>query len=200
MRAISLLFFAMCLVVPAHAKVLWLDTESQCMMFKEVDAKRTCVNIVRSRELLTKTPLNYIADKGGTVVKKEFALAVAKPGDDRLDVVKLAMPFWSGESFQPEVLEGDFKVERLVGSGPYKLVFRVTRGGEEYTVYGGEHLWVPSEVAVNHGNRTVNILKRRAERMWYLPFQNGVYHEEFTEKGKHSLLGLVDQALQELRE
>lgn len=195
-------FFALCaFLIPcvSHAtpQAPWLGDHEVCKGLVAPRAARICERIQHSRDRLNTEHPKLIADKRGNVTKREIIL-VAWDAADTPHTIRLTMPFrpHPGKPIVLTTLTPGYTVGHIRGTSAYKLEFRVTHGTEELLVYGGKHVWIPSEYK---NERSLKKLSPVVEERQYMPFLEHLYHPELAARGLRYLELTVHAARDELR-
>jgi hypothetical protein len=180
----------------AGQDVSWLRTKNDCTEFISVTAYRICDLVMRSRMMLDHEHPRLIRSKNGRVEGRQIAI-VAWSADDTPHTIWLTTPLRpkKGEEFKVTTVTPGYTIERIRGTGPYKIQFRVWKSDVELKVFGGKHVWIPQGY---DGEMTFEKLSRVAEERQYLPFQDHLFHDELVLHGKYYLETLIDEARREL--
>jgi hypothetical protein len=188
--------YAFPILSEARQEVSWLTSENDCVKFVSPEAKLICTRVIRSREILENEHPKLIPDKRGRVVFREIMI-VAWDEKDTAHTIKLQVPFRVAkpEDLKVMTLTPGYTVERVRGTGLYKLQFRVQHDGKELFVYGGKHVWLPQPYAKEWMHAK---LVRVMEERQYLPFQDHIFHQEFVQYGKEYLEARINSARAEL--
>ncbi len=132
------------------------------------------------------------------LVRREFALIVYDPGDNRLHTIVLDMPMVGNDTFQPNVRSShdpSCQVVRIKGQTFIKFVFSVTCGDRKLYVYAAKHLSVPPVFR----SRGVKAMTREAEPKVYLATPPYLANDEFGWLGRMHVLEAATEGLDELR-
>ncbi len=180
----------------AGQDVSWLRTKQDCAEFVSITAHRICDLVMRSREILNREHPKLIRSKNGGVEGRQIVI-VAWSNDNTPHTIWITTPLRpkKGVEFKIATNTPGYTVERLRGTGPYKIHFRVWKDGAELKVFGGKHVWIPLGY---DGDSSFERLSKVAEERQYLPFQDHLYHDELVLHGKHYLETLIDEARAEL--
>jgi hypothetical protein len=194
------LFLGLALCLPqlssAGQDVSWLRTKNDCAEFISVTAYRICDLVMRSRAILEHEHPKLIRSKNGGVEGRQIVI-VAWSKDNAPHTIWLTTPLRpkKREEFRVTTVTSGYTVERVRGTGPYKIQFRVWKDHEELMVFGGKHVWIPQDY---DGEMAFDKLSKVAEERQYLPFQDHLFHDELVLHGKYYLETLIDVALEEL--
>ncbi len=193
----SLVIIAVPLQSVAEEDATWLRTKADCTTLIAPEAKGICERVMESREILSRVEPGLIADPKGRVFEREIVI-VAWDAENTPHQILLKVPFRvkKASDLKVTVMTDGYKVERVRGTGLYKLQFRVFKDETELFVFGGKHVWIPHAFA-NEWSQTR--LVAVAETRQYLPSsQDHLFHEELSEKGKSYLEAHIDNARGEL--
>lgn len=194
------LFLGLALWVPQFAlagpDVSWLRTKDDCTEFISITAHRICDLVMRSRTMLEQEHPKLIRSKTGGVAGRQIVI-VAWSKDTTPHTIWLTTPVRpkKNEDFKITTITPGYTVERVRGTGPYKIQFLVRKDGVALDVFGGKHVWIPLGY---DGEMTFEKLSKVAEERQYLPFQDHLFHDELVLHGKYYLETLIDEARDEL--
>jgi hypothetical protein len=181
------------------AEPWWLQDGESCGRLTTLEAKGVCDRIIRSREILHALHPKLVADKHGNAIAREVILIAWDVFESPHEIV-LTLPLrpTKGRPYIATPVTPGYAVERLRGTGPYKLEFRVVEQstGRELRVYGGKHLWIPP----GHSHvRSYQGLMKVVEEKQYLPFLDHLHHPELVDIGFNYLNAMAERAQNSLQ-